>query len=185
MPCSLLLIQPPVLWSRKQLETECYYFHLGSFVVMLWPERFYNSFCYGLVGYVITTKFIVLQIVIPEPLVSLVHLFCLYDRHLRNYVSLSMHHCCMHKSCLCYFTKPVAAGNSVVEDSLSPGKMVHPFVVYAALVMYVASVSLHQNSCQLFGKRIMFEHASCHKEFTTDMSITIWKICICNLQVMR
>jgi hypothetical protein len=89
----------------------------------------------------VITKFIVLPILIPEPLVSLVHLFCLYDRHLHNYIALCMHDCCMHKSCLCYFTKPVAAGNSVVEDSLSPGKMMHPFVIYAALVMYVTSVS--------------------------------------------
>jgi hypothetical protein len=47
---------------------------------------------------------------------------------------------CMSRVCS-YRTKSVAAGNGVAEDSLPPGKMMHPFVVYAALVMYVAFVT--------------------------------------------
>jgi hypothetical protein len=43
---------------------------------------------------------------------------------------------CMSHACVTA-PKPVAAGDGVVDDSLSPGKMVHTFVVYAALVILI------------------------------------------------
>jgi hypothetical protein len=47
----------------------------------------------------------------------------------------------MHELCLRYCTKPVAAGDGDVDGSLSPGKMVHTFAVYAALVIRITFVT--------------------------------------------
>jgi hypothetical protein len=39
--CSVVDSTTCIVKYRKQLETECYYFQLGSLVVMLWPMRSY------------------------------------------------------------------------------------------------------------------------------------------------
>jgi hypothetical protein len=111
----------------------------------------------------VITKSIVLPIVIPEPLVSEVPLFCLYDRHLHNYVTLSMHDHCMHESCLplphqisCCWQRCRGRFTASREND-APVCRLCSF----GDVCSICNLLRHQNSCQLFGKQNPVD-TSCH-----------------------